>query len=114
MAPAHAGELTPDGDYYRTLWHEIGHYLGADATADGRTLTVALADDHDLLEEMKADLVSLFVADALRARGYYDDAGLRSVQAAGRSGCSSARSAMRASRPRARSCRPCSRAWKPS
>ena len=84
VLPAHAAELTPDGEFHRTLWHEVGHYLGVDLTGDGRTLAVALADDADLLEEMKADLVALFVADALRARGYYpDDAALRAVEAAG-------------------------------
>ena len=25
-----AKELTPDGNFYRTLWHEVGHYLGVD------------------------------------------------------------------------------------
>jgi hypothetical protein len=83
VAPAQAGELTADGEFQRTLWHEIGHYLGVDRTADGRELGDALGDDADLLEEMKADLVSLFVAQALRAGGYYDDAALRSVEAAG-------------------------------
>ena len=83
VAPAHAAELTADGEFHRTLWHEVGHYLGVDTTGDGRELASALAEDADLLEEMKADLVSLFVAEALRARGYYDDAALRSVEAAG-------------------------------
>ncbi len=83
MAPAHAGELTPDGEFQRTLWHEIGHYLGVDRAGDGRELGDALGDDADLLEEMKADLVSLYVAEALRASGYYDDDALRSVEAAG-------------------------------
>lgn len=83
IAPAHASELTADATFHRTLWHEIGHYLGVDRTADGRTLDAALGDTTDLLEEMKADLVSLFVAKALRARGYYDDAKLRAVYAAG-------------------------------
>src|SRR6185369_728931 len=31
-----AKELTPDGNFYRTLWHEVGHYLGVDRTKDGR------------------------------------------------------------------------------
>ena len=83
VAPAHADELTADGGFQRTLWHEIGHYLGADATRDGRTLAEALGDAADLLEEMKADLASLYVARALRAQGYHDDAGLRAVYAAG-------------------------------
>jgi hypothetical protein len=83
VAPAHHGDLTLDGGFYRTLWHEIGHYLGVDQTADGRDLDVALEDAADLLEEMKADLVSLFAARMLRARGLFTDAQLRSIYASG-------------------------------
>ncbi|HSS19190.1 MAG TPA: zincin-like metallopeptidase domain-containing protein [Pyrinomonadaceae bacterium] len=78
-----AKELTNDGNFYRTLWHEVGHYLGVDRTKDNRELDEALQDDADALEEMKADLVSLFVAEALRKQGYYTDAQLRSVYAGG-------------------------------
>jgi hypothetical protein len=80
----HKSELTSDGNFYRTLWHEVGHYLGVDVTKDGRDLDVALQDDADLLEEMKADLVSLYVAEPLRRQGYYKtDAELRAVYASG-------------------------------
>jgi len=78
-----AKALTPEGNFYRTLWHEVGHYLGVDRTKDGRDLDEALQDDANALEEMKADLVSLFVAEALRKQGYYSDAQLRSVYAGG-------------------------------
>jgi hypothetical protein len=78
-----AKELTSDGNFYRTLWHEVGHYLGVDQTKDGRDLDQALQDDADALEEMKADLVSLYVAEALHRQGYYTDAQLRSVYAGG-------------------------------
>ena len=78
-----ARELTSDGNFYRTLWHEVGHYLGVDQTKDGRDLDQALQDDADALEEMKADLVSLYVADALHKQHYYTDAQLRSVYAGG-------------------------------
>ena len=83
LDPRHKSELTSDGNFYRTLWHEVGHYLGVDITKDGRELDVALQDDADLLEEMKADLVSLYVAEALRKQGYYTDAQLRAVYASG-------------------------------
>lgn len=83
VAPAHAEELTVDGNFYRTLWHEVGHYLGAAVTADGRSLDVALAPDGNLLEEMKADLVSLFAVKALQQRGYYDAKRAREVYASG-------------------------------
>ena len=78
-----ARELTNDGNFYRTLWHEVGHYLGVDRTKEGRDLDEALQEDSNALEEMKADLVSLFVAEALRKQGYYNDAQLRSVYAGG-------------------------------
>jgi Zincin-like metallopeptidase len=78
-----AKELTPDGNFYRTLWHEVGHYLGVDRTKDGRDLDEALQDNSNAMEEMKADLVSLFVAEALHKQGYYTDAQLRSVYAGG-------------------------------
>ncbi|HWP55511.1 MAG TPA: zincin-like metallopeptidase domain-containing protein [Pyrinomonadaceae bacterium] len=78
-----ARALTPDGNFYRTLWHEVGHYLGVDQTKDGRDLDQALQNDADALEEMKADLVSLFVAEALHKQGYYTDTQLRSVYAGG-------------------------------
>ena len=75
--------LTADGKFNRTLWHEVGHYLGVSLTADGRTLGTAFADKADLLEELKSDLVSLFAAPALLASGYHDDAGLRAQYADG-------------------------------
>jgi hypothetical protein len=72
-----------DGNFQRTLWHEIGHYLGVDRTEDGRDLDEALASMSNLYEEMKADLVSLFAARGLHADGYYSDAELRAVYAGG-------------------------------
>lgn len=78
-----AKELTSDGNFYRTLWHEVGHYLGVDRTNDGRDLDQALQDDASALEEMKADLVSLYVAEALHNQHYYTDEQLRSVYAGG-------------------------------
>jgi hypothetical protein len=83
VGPEQAKELTSDGNFYRTLWHEVGHYLGVDRTTDGRDLDEALQDDSNALEEMKADLVSLFVAEALHKQGYYKDDQLRSVYAGG-------------------------------
>jgi hypothetical protein len=80
---AHHEDLTPDGPFYRTLWHEIGHYLGVDRTAEGRDLDAALQDTADLLEEMKADLVSLFAARMLHEAGFHDDARLGAIYADG-------------------------------
>lgn len=76
-------DLSSNGKFNRTLWHEVGHYLGVSVTADGRSLSEALGDRADLLEELKSDLVSLFAAPALRASGYHDDVGLRGHYADG-------------------------------
>ena len=61
-----------EGDFQRTLWHEVGHYLGVDRDAQGRTLDAALQEYADALEEMKADLVSLFALDAMHRRETID------------------------------------------
>jgi predicted Zn-dependent protease with MMP-like domain len=60
VVDAQAKDLADEGNFQRTLWHEIGHYLGVDRDKNGRTLDVALEDYADSVEEMKADLVSLF------------------------------------------------------
>ena len=78
----HANDLTLDGPFYRTLWHEVGHYLGVDKTTDGRDLNEALSPWGSHYEEMKADLVSAFTSAHLNANGEMDDDVFRSVQAA--------------------------------
>jgi len=83
VVESQADDLTPEGGFYRTLWHEIGHYLGADQTADGRDLDAALEDTADLFEEMKADLVSLTSARILNERGRISDAQLQGIYASG-------------------------------
>ena len=57
-----AKDLSMDGQFQRTLWHEVGHYLGVDETRSGKDLDLSLAEVADHFEEMKADLVSLFTA----------------------------------------------------
>ncbi len=79
----HTDDLLSEGNFYRTLWHEIGHYLGPDLTQQGDTVADALEANSSTFEEMKADLISLYLAQALRARDYHDDARLRAVYAAG-------------------------------
>jgi hypothetical protein len=76
-ADAHANDLAAEGNFQRTLWHEIGHYLGVDRDKQGRTLDVALEDYADSLEEMKSDLVSLFALHKM------NHPSLRAVQASG-------------------------------
>jgi hypothetical protein len=75
--------LTSGGKFNRTLWHEVGHYLGPGVTAEGGDLADALGDRNDLIEELKSDLVSLFAAPSLRASGYHDDDSLRAQYADG-------------------------------
>lgn len=83
IAPDFAAHLSPDGELDRTLWHEIGHYLGPDRDTLGRPLDEALGSMADAYEEMKSDLVSLHAVAALRRSGYYDDATARAVYAGG-------------------------------
>ena len=83
IGPEQAKDLTNEGNFYRTLWHEVGHYLGVDRTKDNRDLDEALQEHSSAMEEMKADLVSLFVAEALRKQGYYTEEQLKSVYAGG-------------------------------
>jgi hypothetical protein len=74
---AFANDYLSEGNFQRTLWHEIGHYLGPDRDKQGRTLDVALEDYADAMEEMKADLVSLFSLHRMKHPS------LRAIQAGG-------------------------------
>ena len=76
-ADAHASDLQAEGPFQRTLWHEIGHYLGPDRDRQGRTLDVALENHADAIEEMKSDLVSLFALHRMKHPA------LRAIQASG-------------------------------
>jgi hypothetical protein len=78
-----AGDLSLQGPFYRTLWHEVGHYLGVDTTQDQRDLNEALSPWGSHYEEMKADLLSLYTSAQLNAAGAMDADLLRSVRAAG-------------------------------
>jgi len=83
VAPEFVDDLTLDGPFYRTLWHEVGHYLGVDNTYDGRNLNEALSPWGSHYEELKADLVSLFTASRLSQNGSMSDELLHSVKASG-------------------------------
>jgi len=73
----HVNDLAPEGNVQRTLWHEVGHYLGPDRDQQGRTLDEALANYADAMEEMKSDLVSLFALHRMQHPS------LRAIQASG-------------------------------
>lgn len=83
VAPRFAAELDAKAGSRRTLWHEIGHYLGPDRTADGRPLDQALGGWADALEEMKSDLVALLALQRFHDEGRLDAAGLAGVRASG-------------------------------
>lgn len=69
MTSPFRGDLTEDGEFNRTLWHEIGHYLGVDRDRRGRPLSAGLQDLADTFEELKADLVALVAAAPLQRSG---------------------------------------------
>jgi hypothetical protein len=77
------GDLSEEGELNRTLWHEIGHYLGVDRDKRGRPVDVALQTSADTLEELKADLVALFAANLLQKSGAYSDHEMVAVYASG-------------------------------
>lgn len=81
--PKFHADLKLEGNFYRTLWHEIGHYMGPDQTASSGDIDAALQDSADLFEEMKADLVSLFSAQKLFERGAFTQEQLRAIYASG-------------------------------
>lgn len=83
VATPFEADLDESGNFYRTLWHEIGHYLGVDRDKAGRTLDLALGPYADSIEEMKSDLVSLFALDTLARKGQIDAKRLRGIQSAG-------------------------------
>jgi hypothetical protein len=83
VAPEFRDHFQAEENTQRTLWHEIGHYLGVDRTADGRDLDAALENASSVLEEMKADLVSLYLAPELERMGYYTKDARRSLYASG-------------------------------
>ncbi len=83
VKPDFANDLSLEGPFNQTLWHEVGHYLGVDSTSDGRELNAALSPWGSHYEELKADLVSLFTSAKMNREGQMSDELLRSVQAAG-------------------------------
>ena len=86
IAPASRSALAADGGtggFQRTLWHEIGHYLGPEQSRDGRPLDQALRGWADTVEEMKSDLVSLFAVHRLAEAGLATPERLAAVRAAG-------------------------------
>ncbi|MBT8142225.1 MAG: NUDIX hydrolase [Gammaproteobacteria bacterium] len=83
VEPEFAADLSMDGQFQRTLWHEVGHYLGVDETESGGDLDAALEEVADHFEEMKADLVSLFTAKELLEKEELGAETFKQIQAGG-------------------------------
>ncbi len=83
VADAHADDLGPRGNFDRTVWHEVGHYLGPKTTTSGAVVTEALGAWHNHIEEMKADLVSLWLMPRLVGLGVIDEERRQAAYAAG-------------------------------
>ncbi len=83
VAESQASDLGPSGYFDRTVWHEVGHYLGPKRTTGGQDVTEALGNLHNHLEELKADLVSLWLIPRLIGVGVMTLERGRSAYAAG-------------------------------
>ncbi len=88
VAEAHADDLGDTGNFDRTVWHEVGHYLGPKRTdpsgpGGGRDVSVALGNLHNHFEELKADLVSLWLVPRLIELGVMTPERGRAAYAAG-------------------------------
>jgi hypothetical protein len=83
VVPEQADDLEASGNFDRTVWHEVGHYLGAKETEDGRDVAQALTDLQNHFEEMKADLVSLWLMPRLAELGVLTADRVRSAYAGG-------------------------------
>lgn len=83
VTEAHADDLGPRGNFDRTVWHEVGHYLGPKTTESGDAVTAALGQWHNHIEELKADLVSLWLMPRLVELGVIDATRQRHAYAAG-------------------------------
>ena len=72
MDPAEVDELTVESDFTQTVGHELAHYVGPDTHADGRKFADALGEDADIVEELKAEVMSFFIAAFLERAGEID------------------------------------------
>ena len=65
--------VTFDAFFQNTMFHEVAHGLGIKNTLDGKgTVSEALKDYASSFEEGKADILGLYMIDALAAKGEMD------------------------------------------
>jgi hypothetical protein len=81
MAADAVDELTVEASYVQTVAHELAHYVGPDVQADGRRFAEALGEDADVIEELKAEVLSFSIAVSLEAAGEIGAADRRGVLA---------------------------------
>ena len=71
------GNVTFDAFFQNTMFHEVAHGLGIKNTLDGKgTVSEALKDYASSFEEGKADVLGLYMVDALANKGELDKAKL--------------------------------------
>lgn len=73
--PAQRSHVTFDAFFANTMFHEVAHGLGIKNTIDGTsTVREALQEQASWLEEGKADVLGLYMIDALHERGELGEA----------------------------------------
>ncbi|HJP87703.1 MAG TPA: hypothetical protein VJ850_01555 [Candidatus Limnocylindrales bacterium] len=82
MTPEFAREQTVESTFTQTVAHELAHYVGPDRHADGRTFADSLGEDADIIEELKAEVMSFSIAVFLERAGEIDAPHRRGVLAA--------------------------------
>ena len=74
IAPEQRQNITFDAFFANTMFHEVAHGLGIKNTLDGKgTVRQALKEHSSALEEGKADILGLYMIQALRAKGEVSD-----------------------------------------
>jgi hypothetical protein len=79
--PDEVDELTVESDFTQTVGHELAHYVGPDTQPGGRKFADALGEDADIVEELKAEVMSFFIAAFLERAGEIDSERRRGVLA---------------------------------
>jgi hypothetical protein len=78
IAQDQLAHVTFEAFFEDTMFHEVAHGLGVKNTLDGKgTVTAALKEYASSFEEGKADVLGLYLVDALSAKGELDPAKLR-------------------------------------
>jgi hypothetical protein len=73
IADDQLGNVTFDAFFQNTMFHEVAHGLGIKNTLDGKgTVSEALKDYSGSFEEGKADVLGLYMVDALANKGELD------------------------------------------